>query len=81
MDKAEIQQVASFLSDVRESLFRRRGEAALRLHLTELYRVIRRLVDANRATESQTVKVLLKHLALKARRYEREIERRLAVRN
>lgn len=81
MDKAEIKQISGFLTDVRESLFRRRGEAALRLHLTELYRVSRRLVHATRDTESQTMKVMLKHLALKARRYEQAIEQRLAVRN
>jgi hypothetical protein len=81
MDKAEIRQIAGFLSDVREGLFRRSGEPALRLHLTELYRIIPQLADANRATENQTVKTLLKHLTLKAKRYEREIERRLAVRN
>ena len=81
MDKREIMQVASFLSDVRESLFRRRSEAVLRLHLTKLYEVIRRLAEARSATENQTVKVLLRHLWLKARRYQRELERRLAVRN
>jgi cell wall assembly regulator SMI1 len=73
IDKAEIKQVASFLNDVHEDLCEHDGDAALHLHLTELYRIIRRLMDATIATEDQGLKVLLASLELRARQYMQEI--------
>ena len=81
IDKAEIKQIAAFLRDVHEDLCERDGDTALRLHLTELYRVIQRLMDATFATKDQGLKVLLASLELRARQYKQEIEGRLAVRN
>jgi len=81
MDKAEIQQTASILKRVRHDLSEGGGDATLHLHLTELYRVIRRLMDATFATQDQGLKMLLATLEKQAREYKQEIERRLGVRN
>ena len=53
----------------------------MRLHLTELYRVIRRLMDATFATQDQALKVLLAALEKRAREYKQQIEERLNSRN
>ncbi len=67
MDKAEVKQIADFLIEVREDLYEGEGDAALRLNLTELYRVIQRLMDATFATQDQDLKVLLAGLEYEAR--------------
>ena len=59
VNKTEIQQIAAFLNDVYEGICEGDEEAAMRLHLTELYRVIKRLMDATFATEDRSLKVLL----------------------
>ncbi len=51
MDKTEVQQIAEFLIAVRAGLCEGDGDAALRLYLTELYRVIQRLMDATFAAQ------------------------------
>lgn len=80
MDKPEIKQITDFLGEVYEGLCD--GETtALRLHLTELYRVIKRLMDATFAAQDQSLKVLLASLELRARQYKQQIEERLGVRN
>ncbi len=80
IDKAEVKQIVGFLNSVREDLCD--GTAAiLGLRLTELYRVVTRLMDATSATEDQDLKVLLASLELRAREYKQEIEGRLGVRN
>ncbi len=56
MDKTPIQQIADFLIEVREAICE--GDAALRLHLTELYRIIQRLTDATFSAQDQELKVL-----------------------
>jgi hypothetical protein len=81
MDKAEVKQIADFLIEVREDICEGEGEAAMRLHLTELYRVIQRLMDATFATQDQGLKVLLATLEKRAREYKQEIEGRLGARN
>ena len=81
MQEPEIQQIASFLKRVRSDLFESGGDATLHLHLIQLYRVIRRLMDATFATQDQGLKVLLATLEKQARRYKQEIEKRLEVRN
>ena len=81
MDKAEVKQIADFLIEVREDLYEGDGDAALRLNLTELHRVIRRLMDATFATQDQELKVLLAGLEYEARMRKQEIEGRLGVRN
>ena len=74
MDKAEVKQIADFLIDVREDLYEGEGDAALRLNLTELCRVIRRLMDATFATRDQELKVLLAGLEDEVRLRKQEIE-------
>jgi hypothetical protein len=81
MDKAEVRQIADFLNDVHGDLCERDGDPALRLHLTELYRVIKRLMDATFATQDQGLKVLLATMEKRATEYKQEIEARLGVRN
>jgi len=81
MDKVEFKQIADFLNDVYEGLCEGDEEAAIRLHLTELYRVIKRLMDATFETKNQDLKVLLASLEYRARQYKQQIEEWLAVRN
>jgi hypothetical protein len=64
-----------------EDLCEGEGESALRLHLTELCRVIQRLMDATFAAQDQELKVLLAGLEYEARLCKREIEGRLGVGN
>ena len=81
MQEPEIQQTASFLKRVRSDLCESGGDATLHMHLTELYRVIQRLMDATSATQDQGLKMLLATLEKQARECKQEIERRLGVRN
>ncbi len=81
MDKAEVKQIADFLVEVREGICEGEGETALRLHLAELYRVIRRLMGATGTTQDQALKVLLAELEYEAPLRKQEIEERLGVRN
>ncbi len=59
MDKAEIQQIVIFLNDVHEDICE--GEVSL-MQLTELYRVIRLLMDETFKAQDQDLKVLLASL-------------------
>jgi hypothetical protein len=81
MDKAEVKQIADFLNEVHEGICEGDEEATMRLYLTELYRVIQRLMDATFATQDQGLKVLLASLEYQARLRKQEIEGRLGVRN
>lgn len=82
MRKSEIKRVANYLKDLEEGLYEwdYRGVPTLG-HLTELYRIIPRLMDATFKTKDQELKVLLATLELKARKCKECIEGRLAVRN
>ncbi len=81
MKKTEIQQIADFLSDVYEGICEGDERTTMKLQLTELYDVIKRLMDATFETKDQELKPLLAALELKARKCKQEIEQRLAVRN
>jgi len=81
MDDAEMKKIAAFLIDVHEGLCESDGEATLHLHLTKLYRVIRRLMDATFKTQNQNLKALLAMMEKKARTCKEEIEKRLGLRN
>jgi len=81
IDKAEVKQIADFLNDVYEGLCEGDEDTTMRLHLMELYQVIKRLMDATFATQDQNLKVLLASLEYRARQYKQEIEERLGVRN
>ncbi|HUW19507.1 MAG TPA: hypothetical protein VMW16_09410 [Sedimentisphaerales bacterium] len=82
MEKAEIKQIADYLKDLEEGLYEwdYRGPNTLG-HLTKLYDLIQRLMDATYEAKDQNLKVLLASLNLKANRCKECIERRLAVRN
>ena len=82
MKKAEIKQIADYLKDLEEGLYEwdYRG-ITTQGHLTELYRIIKRLMDATFKTKDQQLKLLLATLEYKARKCKQCIERRLAVRN
>ena len=81
MKKAEIKRIAEFLSDVYEGICEWDERTTMELQLTELYDVIKRLMDATFETKDQRLKPLLATLEMKARKCKQEIERRLAVRN
>ncbi len=81
MEKAEIKQIADFLSNVYEGICEGDGRTTMELQLTELYDIIKRLMDTTFKTKDQQLKVLLATLELKARKCKQEIEQQLAVRN
>ncbi len=82
MQKAEIKSISDYLKDLEEGLYEwdYRG-ITTQGHLTELYRIIKLLMDTTFKTKDQQLKVLLANLEYKARKCEQCIERRLAVRN
>ncbi len=81
MDKAEVKAIADFLNDAHEGICEGDEYTAMRLHLTELYRVIKRLMDETFKTEDQSLKVLLASLEYRARQYRQTLEEQLGVRN
>lgn len=82
MEKAEIKRIADYLKDLEEGLYEwdYRG-ITTQGHLTKLYGIIERLMQATYETKDQELKVLLASLEYKARKCKQCIERRLAVRN
>lgn len=66
MEKAEIRQISDFLYDVNEGLCEGDEVVTMQLQLTELYRVIKRLMDATFETKDQRLKVRLATLEYKA---------------
>ena len=82
MEKVEIKQITDYLKDLEEGLYEwdYRG-ITTQGHLTKLYRIIKRLMDATFETKDQKLKPLLATLEYKARKCKQCIERRLAVRN
>lgn len=81
MEKAEIKRTNDFLADVYNGICEQDPPHQQQLQLNELYRVIKKLMDATFETKDQNLKVLLAALELKARKYKEQIEQRLAVRN
>jgi len=81
MEKAEIKHIADFISDTWEGICGGDEPTTMQLQLTELYRIIKKLMDATYQTKDQQLKVLLATLEYKARKCKECIERRLAVRN
>ena len=82
MDKTEIKSIADYLKDLEEGLYEwdYRG-ITTQGHLTKLYGIIERLMNATFETKDQQLKPLLATLEMKARKCKQCIERRLAVRN
>ena len=81
MTKTETDQITSFIADVHEARSVGGNSKALPLHLTELCRVIRVLMDGKADTDDQDMKVALATLEYDARKQKSAIEERLAVRN
>lgn len=81
MEKAEIKQITAYLNDLEEGLYEwdYRG-ITTQGQLTELYRIIKRLMDAT-FEANQELKPLLATLEYKARKYKQCIEVRTGVRN
>ncbi|MBA7677994.1 hypothetical protein ES703_86261 [subsurface metagenome] len=81
MEKAEIKRLADYLKDLEEGLYEwdYRG-ITTQGQLTELYRIIERLMAATFKVD-QELKPLLATLEYKARKCKQCIEKRLAVRN
>ncbi len=82
MQKAEIKQIADYLKDLEEGLYEWDYQGiTTQGHLTKLYGIIERLMNATFETKDQELKPLLATLEMKARKCKQCIERRLAVRN
>ena len=81
MEKAEIKRINDFLNDVQEGLCEGDEPAAMHLQLSELYKVIKRLMGETFKAKNQKLKIALALLEKRAREYKQEIEKRLAVRN
>jgi hypothetical protein len=81
IDKPEIKRINTFLNDVQEGICEGDEPATMQLQLSELYRVIQRLMDKTYETRDQQLKVALALLEKRAREYKQEIERILGVRN
>lgn len=77
MQQTEIQQIRNFLSDVYEGICEDDGPTALQPYLSELYRVIKLLMDETFRTKDQRQKVILASLEYKARQCKQMIEERL----
>jgi len=74
MDKHELKAIQGFLSVVGEGLDVRHDGVALPDRLSELSRIIQRLMNARLGTGSLRARVHMATLERKARRYRREIE-------
>lgn len=57
MDKSEIRRIVAFLKDVQEGLYEGDEVVTMQLQLTELLRVIKRLMDATSATKNQDLRL------------------------
>jgi len=73
MEKSEIKRISDFLSDVYEGVCEDHS-AAVQLYLTELYRLIKFLMDETFRTKNQWQKVILASLEYKARRCKQIVE-------
>ena len=82
MEKAEIKRIADYLKDLEEGLVEwdYRG-ITTQGHLTKLYGIIERLMQATFKTKDQQLKPLLATLEYKARKCKECIEARTGVRN
>lgn len=78
MDKHELKAIQGFLSAVGESLERGRNGMSFSDRLSELYRIIQRLMSARLGTGSLRAKVHMATLERTARRYRRQIEASLS---
>ena len=75
MTKTEINQIKSVIADAHEAMCEGGNPKTLPLHLTELCRIIRVLMDETARAEGQDMKVALASLEYAARKQKRAIER------
>jgi hypothetical protein len=78
MDKHELRAIQGFLSAVGEAFEGDRDGVTLRDRLSELSRIIQRLMSARLGTGSLRAKVHMATLERTARRYRRQIAARLS---
>ena len=69
------------IADVHEALSEGDNPKTLTFYRTELYRIIKMLMDETAKTNDQDMKVALASLEYAARKQKSAIEERLAVRN
>ena len=81
MKNSEIQHIRKLFANVHEGLCEGDPPVSMNLQLSELYQVIKRLMDETSKTEDKTVRVQLATLEYTARKYKKELEDKLAVRN
>jgi len=80
-DQNKVDQIKSVIADSHEALNDGGNPKTLPLHLTELHRVNKLLMDEIAKTDDQDMKVALATLEYAARKQKSAIEERLAVRN
>lgn len=81
MDTPEVQQTVAFLNDIQEGLCEADETVTMQSQLTELYRIIKKLMDATAATNDQDEKAFFATLEYRARQYKQQLEERLGTRN
>ena len=81
MTKTVIDRIKCIIADAHEALSEGANPKTLPLHLTELHRTIKTLMDAKADTDDQDMIVALSALEYAARKQMSAIEERLAVRN
>ena len=81
MKNSEIQGIRKLFADVNEGLCEGDPPVSMQLHLSELYRTIKLLMDETSKTEDKKVRVQIATLEYAARQYKKELEEKLAVRN
>jgi hypothetical protein len=74
-------RLADFLSDVYEGICEGDDVTTMQMQLTELYRVIRLLMNETFKAQDQDVNVLLASLEYRARPCKQTLEERLGARN
>ena len=81
MNEMQIRQTNVFLSGVYEGLCKGNDRPAMQFQLTQLYGIIRNLMEATFIAKSHEIRVLLAMMESRARQYLSALEIRLAVRN
>jgi len=81
MTKTEMGQIKSIIADVHEALCEKESSETLHFYLTELYGIIKVLMDEMAKTNGQDMKVALATLEYAARKRKHAVEERLAMRN
>jgi hypothetical protein len=81
MDESEVRQIADFLLDCEQALWRQHGTETMLLYLHRLYDVSRRLATVAALTDDENLESALRMMSKKAQTLRRQVEERLGVRN